>query len=433
MNHCCNGILSKPVPSASVVAKISPGWLDLRLPHLGLVVELELVLTLGRALRTGKVTWPNVDFDQIHKDEELIKSALQSLLNQTSPFPRNKDLEDIPLDLPQDFTEELWLILRCCHSNQDLTEALRYVFDALKGGYKNTLILTNNRCTMARLLSDACSSDLLLPRLEGLTPIQIYLEMGLERLRRVCIDEFLNREYFGSAAEIDAVFDCCAGKEPQDQVDTLFLFYNSLLVINTCKQYLRLDRHHVNIIARQVLEQYSKLNISPTADGITEQMMEEMTFTLNSRLSFTDIFKPVHENRFPKIWKSEVTVETTNKEGWIARCMILCSRTTWLPFIKNPETNDVASDRQNTDVGNNIVELDRAKKNKDQTVLQNSMSEKIISCSSDEEKLKLHTTLRHYEISIVTGRVMKGCDWDGLHEYEAQFFGFLPKGFTDVG
>ncbi|KAL3989605.1 Mis12 family protein [Acanthocheilonema viteae] len=27
---------------------------------------------------------------------------------------------------------------------------------------------------------------------------------------------------------------------------------------------------------------------------------------------------------------------------------------------------------------------------------------------------------------------MKGCDWDGLHEYEAQFFGFLPKGFTDV-
>lgn len=28
---------------------------------------------------------------------------------------------------------------------------------------------------------------------------------------------------------------------------------------------------------------------------------------------------------------------------------------------------------------------------------------------------------------------MKGYDWDGLHEYEAQFFGFVPKGFTDVG
>lgn len=48
---------------------------------------------------------------------------------------------------------------------------------------------------MARLLRDACTNDLLLPRLEGLTPIQIYLEMGLERLRRACMDEFLNRGY----------------------------------------------------------------------------------------------------------------------------------------------------------------------------------------------------------------------------------------------
>ncbi|KAM3728266.1 Fatty acid synthase beta subunit pkiC [Dirofilaria immitis] len=59
-------------------------------------------------------------------------------------------------------------------------------------------------------------------------------------------------QYFGSVAEIDAVFDCCTKKEPQDQADTLFLFYNSLLVINTCKQYLRLDRHHINIIARSI-------------------------------------------------------------------------------------------------------------------------------------------------------------------------------------
>lgn len=69
--------------------KISPGWLDERLPHLGLASELELVLTLGRALRTGKATWPNVDFDRIHEDEKLMKSALQSLLNQTSTFPRS--------------------------------------------------------------------------------------------------------------------------------------------------------------------------------------------------------------------------------------------------------------------------------------------------------------------------------------------------------
>uniref|UniRef100_A0A8R1TRE1 Protein zwilch n=1 Tax=Onchocerca volvulus TaxID=6282 RepID=A0A8R1TRE1_ONCVO len=394
MNRCFDGILSKPLPSASVVAKISPGWLDERLPHLGLAAELELVLVLGRALRTGKMTWPKVDFDQMQEDEKLMKSALQSLFNQTSTFSRNKNLEEnVALDVPNDFTEELWLILHYCHSNQSLTKALKYVFDALKTGYKNTLVLSNNRCTMARLLRDACTNDLLLPRLEGLTPVQIYLEMGLERLRRACMDEFLNREYFGSVAEINAVFDFCPRKEPQDQADAIFLFYNSLLVVNTCKQYLRLDRHHINIIARQVLGQYRKLNISPTTDDITEKMIEEMIFTLNSKLSFTDIFKPVHENRFPKIWKSEITVETTNKQGWIARCMILCSRTAWLSFIKNPEDKDTPSDKQSPNMENCVIESDNSK---------DSLSEKII-CSSDEEKLKLNTALRHYEITIISG------------------------------
>lgn len=59
-------------------------------------------------------------------------------------------------------------------------------------------------------------------------------------------------EYFGSVAEIDAVFNFRLEKEPQDQADALFLFYNCLLVVNTCKQYLRLDRHHINVIARYV-------------------------------------------------------------------------------------------------------------------------------------------------------------------------------------
>lgn len=56
-------------------------------------------------------------------------------------FIADKNLEEnVPLDVPHDFTEELWLTLQYCHSNQDLTKALRYIFDALKAGYKNTLV-----------------------------------------------------------------------------------------------------------------------------------------------------------------------------------------------------------------------------------------------------------------------------------------------------
>lgn len=56
-------------------------------------------------------------------------------------FVVDKNLEEnVALDVPNDFTEELWLILHYCHSNQSLTKALKYVFDALKTGYKNTLV-----------------------------------------------------------------------------------------------------------------------------------------------------------------------------------------------------------------------------------------------------------------------------------------------------
>lgn len=48
---------------------------------------------------------------------------------------------------------------------------------------------------MAKLLRDAYVNDLVLPRLDGLTPVQIFLEMGLERLRRIYVDEFLKKGF----------------------------------------------------------------------------------------------------------------------------------------------------------------------------------------------------------------------------------------------
>lgn len=40
----------------------------------------------------------------------------------------------------RDFTEELWTVLLKCQSNEDLIEALGFVFNALKSGYRNTMV-----------------------------------------------------------------------------------------------------------------------------------------------------------------------------------------------------------------------------------------------------------------------------------------------------
>lgn len=55
---------------------------------------------------------------------------------------------------------------------------------------------SNNMSTIARLMKDACAGDLKLPRLEGLTPLEILLEAGLEYFHRSCIHQYISSGKF---------------------------------------------------------------------------------------------------------------------------------------------------------------------------------------------------------------------------------------------
>ncbi|VDK33280.1 unnamed protein product [Gongylonema pulchrum] len=187
---------------------------------------------------------------------------------------------------------------------------------------------------MARLLRDACEDELQLPRLEGLTPVQIFLEMGLARLRRKCMDNFIGKGYFESVYDITSVFDICIKKDPQDQADALFLLYNGVLMMN--------------IFAQHVLMRYSSLKLSPTAEGVTAEMIEKLNFTVDSNISFADVSDVIRTCKIPKIWKSEVTIETSDKQDWLARGMVLCSREdppSWIPSadcIEQPNCGQIS-------------------------------------------------------------------------------------------
>ncbi|VDN06966.1 unnamed protein product [Thelazia callipaeda] len=399
-DQCSVRILSRPISTASVIAKISPGWLDVRMSYFDIAAEMEQLFALGRALRTGRMTWINSDPSKMHEDSELVKN--------------------IGLGKPHDFTEEIWLILLHCPSNRCLIEALECVFNAFKSGYKST-ILPSNRSTMARVLRDANCNELLLPRLEGLTPIQICLEMGLERLRRTCVNEFLDDErYLGSMAEIHEVFDFRIGQEPQYQADALFL---------------------------QILGQYSKLSLSPTTEDICENMIGEMTFTLNSALLFGDVVEAAYKkyvfmlNSYtascsPKMWKSEVVIETPNKQGWVARSMILCSRTAWPINLMNSDLKESAlsekSSKEEENIGRSNCSKVSLEEDMSSIAFQDPASEDKGSNLSGVEKMESNISLNRYEIAVVTGKMMRNSGLDRCSEYAAQFFGFVPKGFTDV-
>ncbi|CAJ0936109.1 unnamed protein product, partial [Mesorhabditis belari] len=66
-----------------------------------------------------------------------------------------------------DMTEQLWGVLKLSESHQQLVRAIRLTFTGLADGKPEH--------------GDACNNELILPRLEGLTSIQILAEIGAEK------------------------------------------------------------------------------------------------------------------------------------------------------------------------------------------------------------------------------------------------------------
>ncbi|VDK57821.1 unnamed protein product [Anisakis simplex] len=224
-----DSLLVQPPYSASVSLSVSAGWLDKRMPYSEWSQELCILLALGNALRTGTMKWQPIDASVT-------------------------------------------------------TEKLKHSLKALLEGEMHS----NNKSTIARLMKDACAGDLKLPRLEGLTPLEILLEAGLEYFQRSCIhqliangilqDKFIflllgnkavelmirmNDLYFlffekwfrilgfvVSANELETLYRISANLSSEDRVDRVFILFQALVVMCCCKQYLNLHHQQRNLLAR---------------------------------------------------------------------------------------------------------------------------------------------------------------------------------------
>ncbi|VDD91147.1 unnamed protein product [Enterobius vermicularis] len=181
-------LLSKPPPQAPVTLIIYPGWLDSRTPYFDWTSELQLILSLGHALRTGVLSFAGADLSADVSD--VFKNVKKLLKTQTTLITSEEAYDD-----GMDFTDRLWVAMTGCRNYGMLVDILGLIFNALRNGYKNTMVRFDNKSQMARFLRDACNNDLMLPRLEGLTPIEIMLGMGLERFQRRCVSEIVSNGY----------------------------------------------------------------------------------------------------------------------------------------------------------------------------------------------------------------------------------------------
>uniref|UniRef100_A0A915ASB0 Protein zwilch n=1 Tax=Parascaris univalens TaxID=6257 RepID=A0A915ASB0_PARUN len=318
-------LLVQPPRSAPVSLSVCVGWLDKRLPYTEWSNELCIILALGSALRTGTMNWQPIDPTiTSHQLNASVKALLEEEELGRTPAGDWAEYRDL--------SERLWVVLKNCSSNRMLVDALQIVWNALRSGYKNTMMHSNNMSTIARLMKDACAGDLKLPRLEGLTPLEILLEAGLEYFHRSCIHQYISSGFVVSGSELESLYPINPRAATEDRADVIFVLYQALVAMSSCKQYLHLDTQQRNILARRVLSHYSALKISPTSEGmVTEDIIHKLHLNLDMSAKLNDVYPSVFKIKTPMTWRKESIYLDGKNVSYIV--MPHFARSTRLPYI----------------------------------------------------------------------------------------------------
>ncbi|GMR58772.1 hypothetical protein PMAYCL1PPCAC_28967 [Pristionchus mayeri] len=190
-------IACMPPSTAHATLTFYPGWCDPRLEFDAKTKDLQLMMVMANALHNNTpFNWDHAG--ESKKKDADIQAAVRALIADT-----NKQVITDESKRYIDFTEHLWEILRECRSNELLIKCLQIIFSALRSNSISTILHDDNLSNLGSLIRASCKGQPIhIPRLEGLTPVELLLEIAVERFRRDTITEYVKRSYVTSEGDI---------------------------------------------------------------------------------------------------------------------------------------------------------------------------------------------------------------------------------------
>ncbi|XP_064645819.1 protein zwilch homolog [Lineus longissimus] len=163
--------------------------------------------------------------------------------------------------LETDFTEKLWNVLIECTAYQELKESLSYVFTALRRVECLPWISPNNKTKLAQFIIDCDkNSNQTLPHLEGLAPLEILIELGINKLRQDYIEFFVGQEF---VQPHDLEFYKDTNLSIPEQIIQLDKLHHALEMFLAMKQHLHLRSTYLAATARMALSYYKTHDTDP--------------------------------------------------------------------------------------------------------------------------------------------------------------------------
>ncbi|CAG5957954.1 unnamed protein product [Menidia menidia] len=298
-------ILEIPPLSSTAMLNIKVASGDMRSPMFEMYRELEFLQILADGLRTGETEWlePLESMSAVNltkayleelqntaktlQDQAAKKAEISKTKSETEPQIFDSFLERGDLD----FVEQLWVRMRkSVTSYQDIGDCLKLVIEALRYGDIKPWIHRDSSSSLSKLILQSYHQQIDPVSLTGVTPVNMLLEMGLDKMRKDYINYLIGEElttlnhlYYYLSTDVDL----------QEQVIRLRKLHHLLEIIVTCSTFLGLPYDRLFLLTQSCLQHYKM-----------EPFDEEHEFKLQIKPALISHF---YQKEHPVLWRVELT------------------------------------------------------------------------------------------------------------------------------
>ncbi|NXU37362.1 ZWILC protein, partial [Drymodes brunneopygia] len=313
-------ILETPplISAATLNIALEPG--DPRSPVFPLYRELQFLLALAEGLKTGVTEWPEPSgSESALKLVQEFLTDLKKKLDGDCIFGNKNETEKIQCDTAAvdsciksifgergdlDFTEQLWCKMKseCVSSYQELVDCFTLVIKSLELGEIQPWIHQGSSSFLSQLIQQSYHGKMDKVSLSDITPIQMLLEIGLEKMKKDYVSFFIAMESSGKSRSSFLFQDyfISTSVDLQEQIHRVQKLHHMLEILVSCTGLLQF-RHENLFPLTQICMKYYKEN----------PLNEKHVFQLPIRPA---LVKKFYQNDNPEIWKVEISSGHGQKE-----------------------------------------------------------------------------------------------------------------------
>ncbi|NXX87321.1 ZWILC protein, partial [Urocolius indicus] len=327
-------ILEMPPLISSATLNITLESGDPRSPVYQLYRELQFLLALAEGLKTGVTEWP----EPVESESavELVQEFLTDLKKKLDGYcvsGNKNETEKIKCDTAAvdssiksifsergdlDFAEQLWCKMRseCVNSYQELVQCFTLVMKSLKHGEIQPWIHQGSSSFLSDLIQQSYHGKMEVVSLSGITPIQMLLEVGLDKMKKDYVSFFIGKPEVSVLLFQD--YFISTSVDLQEQVHRVQKLHHMLEIMVSCTVLLQFKHENLFPLTQICMNYYKE-----------HPLNEKHVFQLPIRPA---LVKKFYQNDHPEIWKVDISSGHGQKEV----------KTTW-QVSTNPPVEHMAS------------------------------------------------------------------------------------------